>query len=1115
SPAINAGSNAVIPSNITIDLDGNPRIYNSGIVDMGAYEAQGLTGLPAAPTATTPQSFCGSATVAYLDITNGMVIKWYAATTGGSALLSTASLSTRSYFASQTVGGCESRRTEVSVTINTIPAAPTATTSQAFCGSGTVANLVATGTAIKWYDAATGGSELLTTTSLSTRSYFASQTLNGCESPRTEVAVTVNTIPAVPTATNPQSFCGSATVANLTFTNGTGIKWYNVATGGSELLTTTSLSTSSYFASQIENGCESPRTEVEVTVNTIPATPTATNPQNFCGSATVANLTITNGTGIKWYATSGGGTVLATSTDLVNGNTYYASQTVSGCESFTRRAVSVSVNPIPIAPTATTSQAFCGSGTVANLVATGTAIKWYATGSGGTALATSTALVNGNTYYASQTVSGCESIIRTGVSVSLNVIIRYVKQGGIGDESGTSWTNASGDLQLMIKQSCPNSEVWVAQGTYLSSASGFILKNDVKIFGGFSNIGSPIFNERDPNSYPSILSGDNIRRVFYNNFSPSSKLTNSSILDGFTITEGNSGNGAGMYNANASPTLRNLIFKNNNSTGKGGAMYNAASNPLIVHCKFFENTSTNSGSAVCNASISTPSILGCLFVGNTAIASGGAIFADNASSYELINGTLYNNTGGGLSHAGNTTHPTVKNSIIYGNGQQVLNISAATAAIEYSLIEGGYIGIGNLDANPLFINTASNYSLQPCSPAINAGNNTAIPLGISTDIAGNQRIYESTVDIGAYENKGFSLQNIANSSLTSTGDCQTSDGWRHFYHNDGTDNKIFVSIQPQGQNLGTINASTKLNTHYGDEAKILIDPYQVVPFHIPFNRSWIVNTSKTFSSPVSVRFYFSDRDSIDLHNTIPIDSLEELIVYKVSGNNIWDVNSTGYKRHLHGTIADTSTYIFGNYQNLQYAEFQVNEFSTGTLGFKNSILPLNLISFTASAIEDKTQLQWRTVNEVNVSRFEIERSSDGIQWENISSTSASNGIEQNYTAWDNAPLAGSNYYRLKMIDIDGTFKYSKIVEVTFGNIENSANFQIYPNPNNGSFLIKAYGIGAKILPIKIYDNLGRVIHQNDIKEGTNSVDLKNLISGIYYLSIEKATEKKIYKIVIE
>ena len=117
-------------------------------------------------------------------------------------------------------------------------------------------------------------------------------------------------------------------------------------------------------------------------------------------------------------------------------------------------------------------------------------------------------------------------------------------------------------------------------------------------------------------------------------------MTSSAILDGFTITEGYLGNGAGMYNANASPILRNLIFEKNNTTGNGGAMYNAASNPLILNCQFFENTA-NYGGAVSNASISIPSIVNCLFVENTANIGGGAIYANNASSYNLINSKVF------------------------------------------------------------------------------------------------------------------------------------------------------------------------------------------------------------------------------------------------------------------------------------------------------------------------------------------------------------------------------------------------------------------------------------------------------------------------------------------
>jgi PKD repeat protein len=100
--------------------------------------------------------------------------------------------------------------------------------------------------------------------------------------------------------------------------------------------------------------------------------------------------------------------------------TYYASQTIGSCESALRFAVTVTVN-FARAPAGAASQDFCAvdNPTVANLTATGTAIKWYPAATGGTALATTTALSSG-TYYASQTIGTCESDSRLAVTVSVN-----------------------------------------------------------------------------------------------------------------------------------------------------------------------------------------------------------------------------------------------------------------------------------------------------------------------------------------------------------------------------------------------------------------------------------------------------------------------------------------------------------------------------------------------------------------------------------------------------------------------------------------------------------------------------------------------------------------------
>jgi len=141
--------------------------------------------------------------------------------------------------------------------------------------------------------------------------------------------------------------------------------------------------------------------------STATAPPTGNSPQIFCNGATVSDLVATGST-IKWYSTASGGTPLLATTPLINGMTYYATQTVSGCQSNTRLAVQATVNSAAT-PTGNSPQVFCNSGTIADLVVTGTDLKWYNASLNGQLLSSSTNLVNGTTYYCSQTSNGCQS----------------------------------------------------------------------------------------------------------------------------------------------------------------------------------------------------------------------------------------------------------------------------------------------------------------------------------------------------------------------------------------------------------------------------------------------------------------------------------------------------------------------------------------------------------------------------------------------------------------------------------------------------------------------------------------------------------------------------------
>jgi len=145
--------------------------------------------------------------------------------------------------------------------------APPVASAQSFCNGATVAQLVATGSNLKWYTTSTGGTALTATTPLTVGTYYVSQTVNGTESARTSVEVTSRTSP--PTANN-QSFMVSGTVGQLQ-PNGSGYAWYRGTIGGTALLADASVVNGSYYVSFTQAGCESTRTRIAVNIVPLPS----------------------------------------------------------------------------------------------------------------------------------------------------------------------------------------------------------------------------------------------------------------------------------------------------------------------------------------------------------------------------------------------------------------------------------------------------------------------------------------------------------------------------------------------------------------------------------------------------------------------------------------------------------------------------------------------------------------------------------------------------------------------------------------------------------------------------------------------------------------------------
>src|SRR6202007_526860 len=219
---------------------------------------------------------------------------------------------TSTYYAQAFDGTCSSlTRTAVTLTINSAPAAPTAS-NQTVCTNGDANQTLtatATGGTITWYDAATGGNREASHTQVgvgSSTSY--PQAFDGtCSSlTRTAVTLTINAAPAAPAASN-QTVCfnGNANqTLTATATGGT-ITWYDAAVGGNIVANPVQVGvgTSTYYAEAFDGTCPSPtRTAVTLTINAAPSAPAASK-QTVCFNGN-ANQTLTataTGGTITWY----------------------------------------------------------------------------------------------------------------------------------------------------------------------------------------------------------------------------------------------------------------------------------------------------------------------------------------------------------------------------------------------------------------------------------------------------------------------------------------------------------------------------------------------------------------------------------------------------------------------------------------------------------------------------------------------------------------------------------------------------------------------------------------------------------------------------------------------
>jgi len=359
--------------------------------------------------------------------------------------------------------------------------------------------------------------------------------------------------------------------------------------------------------------------------------------------------------------------------------------------------------------------------------------------------------------------------------------------------------------------------------------------------------------------------------------------------------------------------------------------------------------------------------------------------------------------------------------------------------------------------------------------------------------------------LGYYDNAGKSSiptsievtdapVNTCNTGTTVTIDNTNNNLWVPIT---GPDGNIMAEIYANGNNLGTVTSSFYKNsgairvsgtTHYLD-------------------RNMTITPQTQPSSAVKIRLYLSkaELDALIADGASNVTAIGNLKIYK--NNDPCSSAITAAPTEIIPTYAEAhgaNGYMLqGDITSFSSFYFAANTFST---------LPLDLLSFTGQLQNDNSVLlNWKTENEINTSYFTIERSADGIRYNGIGNVTANGRLNTsgsfNYSLIDNEAIKQSSqrlFYRLKMVDIDGNFKYSNVISVSLP--LTTGKLSIAPNPVLTTVNVAITSEADGRIQWKLTDNVGRVIQKGSelVKKGAGNnfaINMNRLPAGTYNLNV--------------
>jgi|GEM_PF-1415708 len=974
--------------------------------------------------------------------------------------------------------------------------------------------------------------------------------------------LTINAAPTI-TASAGATRCGTGTLTlSATPSGGAAIDWYAASTGGSALATgsnsyiTPSISSTTLYYAQARNtstGCTSiARTAVTATV-TVPAISSFTpvnagigttviiTGTNFTGATAVSfggtaatSFTVNSGTQITAVVGAGstGNVAVTTScgTGTRSGFTYYAAPTISAftpSSGYIGNTITITgtnftgTTAVTIGGTAVASFTVVSSTSITAVLGTGTTGSVAVTTPGGTAAKTGFSYIQATIWTGSLNNSWNNAgNWNNGIPAAASLVIIPVVETYPAISASQSISGLIMDTATAL--SIPGSNTLTVTGNIVNNGT---INGTGKISMGGSSAqtisGTGTVNNIAINNSAgvSISSGSNMVNITGTLTPTSGTLTTNGKLTLKSTASGTAMIGQGAAGGNyisgtviferyiparrawrlisypftstAPPTINASIQE-----GAGGT---AGSNPNPGYGTHITGGITGNGfDANPTGNPSMKELSGTNWVG---ISSTNQPITSKTGYFIFVRGSRANNLSAG-------TGATADNTTLRGIG----NIRQGNQSI--TLNGSGWQLTGNPFASPVDLNAMAttnsaliNSNFKFWDPKLGGSNNVGGYVTASYNGSGYDYAPAPASSISEFVQSGaaFFVDSKGAGTLAVNENHKAGGGSDNVFRPSGTQSKLHINLRSVNSD-GTQPVVDGVMIGYDENFDDAINGMDAAKLPSNTNENLSVKKGGQLLS-IERRKQFTTADTIYLNmNYLKVKSYQlELNAAAFDAGSLTaylEDAETGTSTPLN--LTGSTLYGFSINMNSNVNRFKI-------VFRKMIVLPVTLTSITAIRQGNNIAVQWKVQNEINLAHYDIERSDDGIRFTKAGEQTAGNSSATAYNWIDADPNNGMNYYRIKMIDRDGQFRYSTVVHISFNK---NGMITIYPNPieNNTVQLLMAGQTKGKY-QVNIFNSNGQTVSSNEFNfNGTDVVKTVAvpiaLSKGIYHAEITGTSGSK-------